>query len=234
MASKKNSDKDIAKKIEQQMRWEMTQQKKKRRNNIIAVLVCSVIVVGLVATMAIAIFPIASNNNATQTTTTDDSKDEPTTSDDSKLTPANDNITTDDGLPKVSFKESDAKDGSKIQIPSLEMPSNYKAPTKLESKVLENGDGAEVKKTDKISAYYTGWFPNKDQFDSSYDRGEPTSFGLNQVIPGWTNGLTGKHVGDTVELVIPWADGYGEAGTTGIPGKADLIFVVKIVDIVKE
>lgn len=239
MAKKnKNTDKNIAHQIEKQMRWELAQQKKKKRRNILAVTVCSLIVIGLVVTMAITVFlPLAEKK-------ADTASEDTTSQPDEKLTPANDGIETDDKLPKVSFEEKDAADGSKIKVPSIEMPSNYEKPTELQTKVLEKGKGAELKKEDTISAYYTGWFPGKEVFDSAYDRGEPSSFALTGVIKGWTEGLTGKHVGDTVLLVIPSKMAYddengkstspGTAEKPGIPDGADLIFVVKIQEIVKD
>lgn len=188
--------------------------------------------------MSLTVFlPLAQKKDQAQNTEqTDEKKDDTSATDDAKLKPADDKFNVDEGytFPKVTFSDGKDKNGEALKTPEIAMPTNYKAPTKLETKVLENGDGAEVKKTDTISAYYTGWFPSKETFDSSYKRGEPTSFSLSGVIPGWTEGLAGKHVGDTVELVIPWEKAYGEQGQNGIPGKADLIFVVKIEDIVKD
>jgi len=105
--------------------------------------------------------------------------------------------------------------------------------TKLTSKVLTEGDGAEVKKGDLLVADYLGqtWRDNK-VFDNSYDRGQPASFpiGVGQVIPGWDETLVGVKAGSRVELVIPPDKGYGSQGNAqaGIKGDDTLVFVVDV------
>ncbi|MDR0950657.1 MAG: FKBP-type peptidyl-prolyl cis-trans isomerase [Candidatus Ancillula sp.] len=228
MAKKSKRDKNIAYNIEKQINWQVSQDKKKKKRNIIVIIIVSVVVLAFVVTLALAAMNIAdknkSNTPASDTSTSED-KDKTDTSKDTSAhnTPANDGITTDDGLPKVTFAD------DSVKTPSIEMPSNFKTPTELETKVLEQGTGAEIKATDTISAFYSGWTVDKNQFDSSYARGSATSFSLSSVIKGWTQGLTGKHVGDTVELVIPSDLGYGATGSGDtIPANAPLIFVVKI------
>ena len=81
--------------------------------------------------------------------------------------------------------------------------------------------------------HYTGYLIDGTKFDSSVDRGEPISFPLNQVIPGWTEGVQLMSVGSKYKFVIPYTLGYGEkgAGNGAIPGYATLIFEVELLGI---
>jgi FKBP-type peptidyl-prolyl cis-trans isomerase FkpA len=102
----------------------------------------------------------------------------------------------------------------------------------LQYKVIEAGSGAKPKATDTVRVHYRGRLVDGKVFDSSYDRGQPISFGLNQVIRGWTEGLQLMPVGSKYELYIPSALGYGERGAGGvIPPNATLIFEVELLGI---
>ena len=104
--------------------------------------------------------------------------------------------------------------------------------TGLQYKVLENGTGAKPKATDTVNVHYRGTFIDGKTFDSSYDRGEPISFPLNRVIPGWTEGVQLMPVGSKYEFYIPYQLAYGERGAGGaIPGYATLIFLVELLGI---
>jgi peptidylprolyl isomerase len=127
-----------------------------------------------------------------------------------------------DGLPKVTL----ADNGK----PSIDIPKGYKAPAKLVAQPLIKGTGAKVTADQTVMAHYTGWTTDGKQFDSSWDRGTPSSFSLQQVIPGWTEGLAGQTIGSQVLLVIPADKGYGEQGSGSIPPNAPLVFVVDILD----
>lgn len=117
--------------------------------------------------------------------------------------------------------------------PSIKIPANFAAPTKLVAQPLIKGEGAVVKATDTITANYSGWTLAGTQFDSSWDRGEPASFSLQQVVKGWTEGLAGQTVGSQVLLVIPADLAYGANPPEGSVIKAgdSLIFVVDILGI---
>ncbi|MDH4571662.1 FKBP-type peptidyl-prolyl cis-trans isomerase [Salinicola acroporae] len=85
----------------------------------------------------------------------------------------------------------------------------------LQYQVLESGDGESPSADDTVRVNYEGTLPDGTVFDSSYKRGEPISFKVDQVIPGWQEALTMMHVGDTWEITVPSDLAYGPAGTGG-------------------
>ena len=85
----------------------------------------------------------------------------------------------------------------------------------LQYKVLESGDGESPSADDTVRVNYEGTLPDGTVFDSSYKRGEPISFKVDQVIPGWQEALKMMHVGDTWEIAVPSDLAYGPAGTGG-------------------
>ena len=118
-------------------------------------------------------------------------------------------------------------------------PKDDDAPTEftktdsgLRYRILRKSDGPKPKPTDEVTVHYRGWLDDQTIFDSSYKRNEPTSFPLNQVVPGWTEGLQLVGEGGMIELIIPPDLGYGDAGFGGaIPGGATLYFLVELIDI---
>jgi FKBP-type peptidyl-prolyl cis-trans isomerase FklB len=82
----------------------------------------------------------------------------------------------------------------------------------LQYKVLTKGTGPKPTPADTVSVHYRGSFINGTIFDSSYERGKPHAFRLNQVIPGWSEVLQLMHVGDKWQIAIPHYLAYGEAG----------------------
>jgi FKBP-type peptidyl-prolyl cis-trans isomerase len=103
----------------------------------------------------------------------------------------------------------------------------------LQYQVLVPKDGAKPNATDTVKVHYVGTLVDGTKFDSSVDRGEPISFPLNQVIPGWTEGVQLMSVGSKYKFFVPYNLGYGEqgAGNGAIPGYATLIFEVELLGI---
>ena len=105
-------------------------------------------------------------------------------------------------------------------------------PSGLQYKVLREGDGRKPSATDKVECHYEGTLINGEVFDSSYRRGETATFGLNQVIKGWTEGLQLMQEGAKYRFFIPYNLAYGEHGAgQSIPPCAALIFDVELIKV---
>lgn len=102
----------------------------------------------------------------------------------------------------------------------------------LQYMVLQEGTGKSPKATDKVVCHYEGMLTDGTMFDSSVQRGEPATFGLNQVIKGWTEGLQLMKEGAKFRFFIPYTLGYGAQGAPGaIPPYAALIFDVELIEV---
>ena len=102
----------------------------------------------------------------------------------------------------------------------------------LQYEVLEATIGQKPKATDKVRVHYEGTLIDGTVFDSSYKRGESITFGLNQVIKGWTEGLQLMSIGRKYKLYLPYQLAYGERGAgANIPPYAALIFTVELLGI---
>jgi len=105
-------------------------------------------------------------------------------------------------------------------------------PSGLQYKVIIPGDGPSPLTTDKVKVHYKGSLADGTIFDSSYDRGQPTSFTVSGVIKGWTEALLLMQVGSKWELTIPSKLGYGARGSGGkIPPNSTLLFEVELLGI---
>lgn len=105
--------------------------------------------------------------------------------------------------------------------------------TTLQKTDLTVGTGAEAPVGANVTVHYTGALAATGIiFESSKDSGNPATFGLEQVIKGWQDGVPGMKAGGKRRLVIPYVDAYGEAGSPpSIPAKSDLVFDIELISI---
>lgn len=103
----------------------------------------------------------------------------------------------------------------------------------LQYKVITKGEGPMPTNTQKVRVHYEGRLIDGKVFDSSYKRGQPAVFGVNQVIKGWTEALTMMPVGSKWELYIPQELAYGAREQNEIPAFSCLIFTVELLEVVK-
>jgi FKBP-type peptidyl-prolyl cis-trans isomerase len=102
----------------------------------------------------------------------------------------------------------------------------------LQYEVEKEGTGPAPKATDTVTVNYKGTLMDGTTFDSSYDRGQPATFVLNQVIPGWTEGVQLMKVGSKYKFYIPAALGYGDKGAGNVIGpNSPLVFEVELLSI---
>ncbi|WP_207456157.1 FKBP-type peptidyl-prolyl cis-trans isomerase [Herbiconiux sp. SYSU D00978] len=133
-----------------------------------------------------------------------------------------------DQEPQAGFPEVElAEDGT----PTLTIPEGATPPTTTSTEVLKRGDGPTVTDQSTVSVHYTGvnWTTG-EAFDSSWERGEPSSFQVQGVVAGFRDGLVGQTAGSQVVIIVPPDQGYGEAGNeqAGIAGTDTIVFVVDI------
>lgn len=133
----------------------------------------------------------------------------------------------------AAFFNNPANKGDKASLEKYTQTS-----TGLKYVVLEPGKGKSPKATDSVTVHYVGTLTNGEQFDSSLDRGEPATFPLNRVIPGWTEGLQLMKEGGIAIFYLPSDIAYGEQGSynpyTGqytIPPSAPLLFWVQLLEV---
>lgn len=103
----------------------------------------------------------------------------------------------------------------------------------LQYEVITEGTGDQPTASDTVTCNYIGTFLNGNEFDNSYKRGEPATFPLNHVIPGWTEGLQLMHTGSKYKFYVPYTIGYGPNDYGSIPGGSTLLFEVELLGVKK-
>jgi peptidylprolyl isomerase len=124
-------------------------------------------------------------------------------------------------------KMSDGSDGSAEDSGLKELVPGIKI------RDLKEGTGAECPPGAQVKVHYTGWLTDGSVFDSSKESGRgPTEFSLNEVIPGWMQGIPGMKIGGIRKLVISPEKGYGDRSRPKIPAGSTLIFEVELLDVI--
>ena len=130
--------------------------------------------------------------------------------------------------------EKNKMDGNAFLAANKSKPGVVTLPDGLQYKIITEGKGAQPTANDIVTVHYSGTLIDGTEFDSSYKRGEPTSFPVNGVIPGWVEALQLMKVGSTWELFIPSNLAYGEQGMPPVIGpNQTLIFKVTLLDVKK-
>ena len=145
---------------------------------------------------------------------------------------ANDSGTTSTSTPAATTSTTPAATTAGAPIPTVEGEPTVTS-TGLKIYEIKEGDGKEAVSTDTVTVNYTGWLDDGTVFDATslHTPPDPSKFALNQVIPGWTEGIPGMKIGGKRRLVIPPELAYGASGRSGIPPNATLTFDVELVSI---
>ncbi len=122
-------------------------------------------------------------------------------------------------------------DGAAFLAANAKNPGVQTLPDGLQYLVITNGTGPIPTANDRVTVNYSGTLIDGKEFDSSYKRGKPATFGVGQVIHGWTEALEKMPVGSTWQLFIPSELAYGERGNQGIPPNSVLVFKVELLSV---
>lgn len=129
--------------------------------------------------------------------------------------------------------EINLKAGKEFLAINAKRPGVVTLPSGLQYEILKEGNGAKPKATDQVKCHYHGTLIDGTVFDSSVERGQPATFGVNQVIPGWVEALQLMPAGSKWKLFIPSELAYGPAGAgQTIEPNSTLVFEVEVLDIV--
>jgi len=132
---------------------------------------------------------------------------------------------------RQSMAAINAAEGDKFMLENRVKEGVRVTDSGLQYKIDVMGDGPKPKATDTVTVHYRGTLLNGEEFDSSYSRNEPTTFQLDQVIPGWTEGVALMPVGSKFTFYIPPNLAYGPNGGGPIGPNATLVFEVELLGI---
>lgn len=144
------------------------------------------------------------------------------------------NVEAQQYMKTVSVKKAERmkSSGTKFLATNKARPGVVSLPSGLQYEVITSGSGKSPSATDRVTVHYTGKLIDGTIFDSSVQRGQPATFGLNQVISGWTEAIQLMKEGDKWILYIPFNLGYGESGYgPQIPPYSTLIFEVELITV---
>ncbi len=152
-----------------------------------------------------------------------------TAADNSSSPPPPANVPSSNGITFVDLPELQKGTGAMDVVP---VPEFSATDSGLKYRILRNSDRKKPTADDTVSVNYRGWLNSGTVFDSSYERGEPTTFPLKNVIAGWTEGMQFVGEGGMIELWVPSRLGYGAQGTPGsIPPHSNLHFIIELVNV---
>lgn len=135
----------------------------------------------------------------------------------------------------IKRKEKNTAEGKAFLEENAKKPGVVSMPSGLQYEIISEGTGEKPEASDKVKTHYHGTLLNGLVFDSSVNRGEPITFPVNGVIPGWQQALKMMPVGSKWKLYVPYQLAYGERGAgAAIPPCSTLIFEVELLDIVDE
>lgn len=135
------------------------------------------------------------------------------------------------GFTKKLEEKAKAEQAAMDKVLNEKYANTEKTASGLRYIVEKAGEGPKPTASSQVTVHYTGMLLDGKKFDSSVDRGQPITFGLGQVIPGWTEGLQLMNKGAKYKLIIPPNLGYGDNGIPGvIPPKSWLVFDVELID----
>lgn len=132
---------------------------------------------------------------------------------------------------RKKLAEKNKKEAEEFLAANKSKPGVVTTASGLQYKILTEGQGESPKATDNVTVHYKGTLLDGTEFDNSYKRNQPASFGVGQVIKGWTEALQLMKPGAKWELYIPPDLAYGEAGRPGIPPNAMLTFEVELISV---
>ena len=132
---------------------------------------------------------------------------------------------------QAGLAAANAAEGDKFLLENAQKEGVVVTDSGLQYQVITMGDGPKPAATDTVTVHYRGTLLNGNEFDSSYSRNQEATFGLNQVIPGWTEGLQLMPVGSKFKFFIPANLAYGPNGPPSIGPNATLIFDVELLGI---
>lgn len=127
------------------------------------------------------------------------------------------------------------EEGEKFLAENAQREGVQTTPSGLQYEVIEEGEGESPSEDDRVTVHYRGTLVDGTVFDSSYDRGAPATFALQNVIPGWTEGVQLMKPGAKYKFYLPSDLAYGEAGAgVKIPPNSVLIFDVELLSVGEE
>lgn len=134
----------------------------------------------------------------------------------------------------AELAKANAEAGEKFLAENSTRAEVSTTPSDLQYEVLSEGKGPKPSPTDRVKVHYTGRLIDGSVFDSSVERGEPATFGVTQVIPGWVEALQMMNQGSKWRIYIPAKLAYGENGAAPTIGpNATLIFDVELLEVIK-